>query len=255
MADDVGQDGPGSGPAARDAGSRPARPDGPDAVSGRPPADPPADAPADAPARATRRRGRELVDAIHEAVIVEAAEVGIARLSMEGVARRAGTAKTSLYRRWQTPGDILIDAMFHTLPQETPTPEADDLRGDLVGALRLLRGVMADSLGQAMFSVIAEAQHHPDLYRRFMTEVFDARGGRFTGTVISHYADRGRIDPARVTPLTVDIGEALVIKYRMDHQDFPSEEFLEQIVDQVILPALGQDPRARPPDAGPAGPA
>jgi len=198
--------------------------------------------------RATRRRGRELVDAIHEAVIVEAAEVGVARLSMEGVARRAGTAKTSLYRRWPTPGDILIDAMYHTFPQERPTPEADDLRGDLIRALQLLRGVMADgSLGQAMFAVVAEAQHHPDLYKRFMEEVFDARGGRFTRTVLTHYAERGRIDPSRVTPLTVDIGEALMIKYGMDHQSFPDEEYVVQIVDQVILPALGQDPRDRSP--------
>jgi AcrR family transcriptional regulator len=207
----------------------------------------------DAP-RATRRRGRELLDAIHEAVLAEAAEVGLSRLSMEGVARRAGTAKTSLYRRWPTPGDILIDAMYHTLPQEVPTPGADDLRGDLVRALMLLRGVMVDGTrGQAMFAVVAEARHHPDLYRRFTEEVFDARGGRFTRTVLEHYAGRGRIDPARVTPLTVDIGEAMMIKYGMDHQAFPDEEYVARIVDEVILPAVGQDPRdGRPSGADPS---
>lgn len=127
--------------------------------------------------RATRRRGRELLNAIHEAVILEAADVGVARLSMEGIARRAGTAKTSLYRRWPTPGDILLDAMYHTYPQEAPTPGADDLRGDLVRALMLLRDTMSRSLGQAMFSVVAEARHHPELYDRFVREVFDSRGG------------------------------------------------------------------------------
>ncbi|NKY96974.1 TetR/AcrR family transcriptional regulator [Nocardiopsis alborubida] len=200
--------------------------------------------------RATRRRGRELLDAIHEAVILEAADVGVARLSMEGVARRAGTAKTSLYRRWPTPGDILLDAMYHTYPQEQPAPGADDLRGDLVGALMLLRDTMSRSLGQAMFSVVAEARHHPELYDRFVREVFDSRGGRFTRTVLQHYADHGRIDPSRVTSVTVDIGEAMLIKYAMDHQGPPGQEYVERIVDEVILPALGLDPR----DPSPAAP-
>jgi AcrR family transcriptional regulator len=199
--------------------------------------------------RPTRRRGRELLDAIHEAVILEAAEVGVARLSMEGVARRAGTAKTSLYRRWSSPGDILLDAMYHTYPQEEPTPGADDLRGDLVRALMLLCGIMNRSLGQALFSVVAEARHHPELYGRFVREVFDSRGGRFTRTVLQHYADHGRVDPSRVTSVTVDIGEAMLIKYAMDHQAPPDEEYVAQIVDQVILPALGQDPRGPSPTA------
>ncbi|CAL9364235.1 MULTISPECIES: TetR/AcrR family transcriptional regulator [Nocardiopsis] len=204
--------------------------------------------------RATRRRGRELLNAIHEAVILEAADVGVARLSMEGIARRAGTAKTSLYRRWPTPGDILLDAMYHTYPQEAPTPGADDLRGDLVRALMLLRDTMSRSLGQAMFSVVAEARHHPELYDRFVREVFDSRGGRFTRTVLEHYADHGRIDPSRVTSVTDDIGEAMLIKYAMDHQGPPDGEYVERIVDEVILPVLGLDPRAASPAAPEEGP-
>jgi hypothetical protein len=70
--------------------------------------------------------------------------------------------------------------------------------------------------------------------------VFDARGGRFTLTVLRHYAERGRIDPGRVTPVVADIGEALVFKYMLDADEAPDEARLAAIVDQAILPALGR---------------
>jgi hypothetical protein len=53
-------------------------------------------------------------------------------------ARRAGTAKTSLYRRWSNPEELLLEAIAAAYPVETPSPAADDLRGDLIRALQLL---------------------------------------------------------------------------------------------------------------------
>uniref|UniRef100_UPI001EF9CCCC TetR/AcrR family transcriptional regulator n=1 Tax=Nocardiopsis valliformis TaxID=239974 RepID=UPI001EF9CCCC len=47
-------------------------------------------------------------------------ETGVSGLTMEGIAGRAGTAKTSLYRRWSKPEDILVEAALRHYPQETP---------------------------------------------------------------------------------------------------------------------------------------
>ncbi|MET9709427.1 TetR/AcrR family transcriptional regulator [Nocardiopsis alba] len=194
--------------------------------------------------KATRKRGRELLDAIHTAVLVEAAETGLPGLTMEGIARRAETAKTSLYRRWSSPEDILIDALHRHYPQETPTPGADDLRGDLVRALGLLRGLMEDPLlGRVLLAVAAETTRRPELSRRMSEEVYEPRGGRFTGLVLRHYADLGRIDPARVTDLSVDVGEALMLKYPLDHPgELPPENYEARIVDEILLPVLGIAP-------------
>ncbi|MFG1613948.1 hypothetical protein ACGFI3_14370 [Nonomuraea wenchangensis] len=41
-----------------------------------------------------------------------------------------------------------------------------------------------------------------------------------------------------------DIGEALVIKHLVDRGSPPTDEMLEAIVDQAILPAVGFGPRA-----------
>lgn len=192
----------------------------------------------------TRRRGAELVRAIRTAALEELLAVGYGRLTMEGIAKRAGTAKTSLYRRWSSPQELLIDAFYEDYPQEEPRPAADDLRGDLLRSLRLMVGWMRTPTARAMGEIMAEREREPEFVGALFERVFDARGGRFTRTVLRHYADKGVIDPARVTPVVTDLGEALILKYAMDNGAFATEEWLAAIVDQAILPALGQIGRA-----------
>lgn len=187
-----------------------------------------------------RRRGAALIAAIHQAALDETAEHGVGRLTMEGIARRAGTAKTSLYRRWSSPEDIVLDALYRAYPQETVSPDADDLRGDLIAALTLMRDtVMHGQHGAVMTALLAESAHRPDIRRRLYTEVFDARGGRFTRTVLRHYAAHGRIDSARLTPVVLDLGEALLLKYSIDEMAVPDDAYIAAVVDQAILPAVG----------------
>ncbi|GAA4912057.1 TetR/AcrR family transcriptional regulator [Streptomonospora salina] len=193
------------------------------------------------PSRARRRRGAELEEAIYTAALEETAELGLPRVTMEGIARRAGTAKTSLYRRWSSPEDIVLRALYRGYPVEQPAPGADDLRGDLVAALTLMRdSLMRPVYGRVMSSVLSEAWRRPDLHERLYAEVFDARGGRFTRTVLLHYADHGRIDPALITPVVADIGEALLFKYGIDTMAVPGDDYIAAVVDQAILPAVGR---------------
>lgn len=196
--------------------------------------------------RSSRRRGERLVSAICDAALAETAEHGLGRTTMEGIARRAGTAKPSLYRRWSSPEDIVLDALHRFYPVERPSPGADDLRGDLITALTLMRDEFMQSRIIAVLpSVLDEARRRPELHERLYTEVFEPRGGRFTRTVLRHYAEHGHIDPARLTPVVVDIGESLMFKYNVDTFAAPDDAYIAAIVDQAILPALGFDAAKR----------
>jgi AcrR family transcriptional regulator len=194
------------------------------------------------PPRRSRRRGDDLLQAVYAAVLAEVAELGVGGLTMEGIAKRAATAKTSLYRRWPSPRELLLDALYEAHPQELPSPGADDLRGDLIQALRQLVGWMVAPAGVAVMAVMAERQRHPDLVEALYDRVFDARGGTFTYTVLRHYAAQGQLDPDLLTPVVRDIGEALVFKHVTDANDLPDDEKLAAIVDQAILPAIGIPP-------------
>jgi AcrR family transcriptional regulator len=188
-----------------------------------------------------RRRGDALLAALHEAVLAELDAVGLGRLTMEGIARRAGTPKTTLYRRWSSPEEVLLDAIAAAYPVEEPSPAADDLRGDLIAALRLMIEWSRHPTARAVGAIMLERHRHPELVAR-LYDVFDRAGRRFTATVLHHYARLGHIDPALVTPVVEDIGEALVLKLQIDTGEEPSAERLAEIVDQAILPAVGIRP-------------
>jgi AcrR family transcriptional regulator len=166
---------------------------------------------------------------------------------MEGIAKRAATAKTSLYRRWPSPGELLLDALYEAHPEELPSPGADDLRGDLIRALRQLVSWMIAPAGIAVMAIMAERQRHPELVKALYDRVFDAHGTTFTYTVLRHYADQGQIDPDLLTPVVRDIGEALVFKHVTDTDNLPDDDKLAAIVDQAILPAIGIPPTHKKP--------
>ncbi|MEU4447258.1 TetR/AcrR family transcriptional regulator [Actinosynnema sp. NPDC050801] len=189
-----------------------------------------------------RRRGEALVRAIHEAALAELAEVGLGQLSMEGIARRASTAKTVLYRRWASPHELLVDAVAQAHPVEVPTATADDLRTDLIAALTVLTDWMPTPAATAVLAIISERHRYPALAEALYTEVFDPRGGTFTSTVLRHYAANGGLDPRRLTPITTQIGEAMVFKLSMDLGRVPTRDELAAIVDEALLPALGFPP-------------
>lgn len=196
----------------------------------------------DLTSRRSRRRGDDLVRAIHAAVLAEVAEVGVGGLTMEGIAKRAATAKTSLYRRWPSPPELLLDALLEAHPEERPSPGADDLRGDLIRSLQQLVAWMVEPAAIAVMAIMAERQRHPDLVKALYEQVFDARGTTFTYTVLRHYAEQGQIDPDLLTPVVRDIGEALVFKHVTDADQLPDDNKLAAIVDQAILPAVGIPP-------------
>ena len=187
-----------------------------------------------------RRTRADLTFDCRSAVLAEVREAGLAGLTVEGVARRAGVAKTSIYRHWPNVEDLLLDALGEDYPVEVPSPEGGNLRADLLRSLDQLTAWLGGATAPVVAAILGERQRRPDLVDALYRRVFDAHGGRFTRTVLEHYADSGDIDRRLVTEVVSDIGEALVIKHQIDTGALPTDDYRAAIVDQAILPAVGQ---------------
>ncbi|TMR90204.1 TetR family transcriptional regulator [Nonomuraea basaltis] len=161
---------------------------------------------------------------------------------MDGIAKRAGAARTTLYRRWSDPFEVLLDALHHMHPVKEPAPGADDLRGDLIRALRLMVSWMVSPAGRAVAAILTDPGRSPEVSQVLFERVFSKRGGSFTSTVMHHYAACGHFPAERITPVVADIGEALVTKRVIDAGVLPDDDYLADVVDQAILPALGLPP-------------
>jgi len=99
---------------------------------------------------ATRGRGRprraEADAEILDAALAMLRAGGYRSLSLDEVARRAGTAKSSIYRRWASKAALAAEIVR----REVPAPE-----GDAVAAFEAL---LNGSMGGVVASLIGEAQ-------------------------------------------------------------------------------------------------
>lgn len=86
-------------------------------------------------------RGEELVARVLRATLAEVGRVGVEHLSIEGVADCAGVNKTTIYRRWPTPGGLAQAALACAAETETSPPDTGSLRGDLREFARRFRRI------------------------------------------------------------------------------------------------------------------
>lgn len=78
---------------------------------------------------AGRPRDADADDRIIDAALAEYAAHGHAGYSLNGVARRAGVGKSSIYLRWSDKESLLVDAVHART--EAPHADTGSLRGDL----------------------------------------------------------------------------------------------------------------------------
>lgn len=169
--------------------------------------------------------------AILEAAWDELAVVGYADLTIEGVARRAGTSKTVLYRRWRNRAELVIAAIRgHVGPISDEVPDTGGLRGDVLALLRRLvqryRVIAPDVLSGLMAEV---HELPPDVLRN----VVDAMTA-----ILNRAAERREARPEAITPRIASLpGDLLRHDFFLTRRPV-REEALREIVDEVFMPLV-----------------
>lgn len=112
------------------------------------------------PTRSPARRSRRAHKAILKSAIGLFEELGYERLTVDGIALRAGASKATIYRWWPNKGAILTEAFLTAVEPDIVFPDSGSVREDLVGQLALLVRVLGETqLGNMMISLLGEAQH------------------------------------------------------------------------------------------------
>jgi AcrR family transcriptional regulator len=126
---------------------------------------------------AVRKPGRprdESIDAaILDAVVEELIDRGYPGLSIEGIAARAGVAKTTVYRRWPTIEELCVAAICALNdPDDAPPIDTGDVRGELLSQLdRMRRKWSNPRYGALMRRASADAHAQPEVYHRMRDRI------------------------------------------------------------------------------------
>jgi AcrR family transcriptional regulator len=106
-----------------------------------------------------------------EATVAELAAQGYGRLTVEGVAARAGVNKTTLYRRWGSREALIVDAVEAFAAVQAAVPDTGTLDEDLrlwAHSIRAtLTGPVSGALVRAVFGGAGDSQPVHDLRRRY----------------------------------------------------------------------------------------
>jgi AcrR family transcriptional regulator len=187
----------------------------------------------------SRRRGTELERAILDAAWAELTEVGYTALTIEAVAKRAGTSKPVIYRRWPSRAVLVIAAWAGRQPMDTTTPDTGSLRADLVWLFTRVARRANSMMSETIVGVMAEAFKHPEVVA-LLNERLDTRPLYTTlRTIVDNAVSRGDLAPLhlpqRVLRLPVDLIRAEAI---LCGRSAVPDEVLDTMVDDVYLPLL-----------------
>lgn len=190
------------------------------------------------PGGARRRRGTALEEALLDAAWAELTERGYDDLTMDAVAVRAGTSRAVLYRRWPNKQELARAVLAYQARKDVVSvPDTGSLRGDIIALLHeanKMRAGLVTVLLTRLGGFYAQTGSSLADLKQFVHGDREAA----LDEVIQRAADRGELDPQRVSRrimrLPVDLFRSEIL---MTLRPVP-DEAIEEIVDTIFLPLL-----------------
>jgi AcrR family transcriptional regulator len=195
------------------------------------------------PRRPGRPRDAKADEVILAAAAKVLAECGPGGFTVDAVAGKAGVGKATIYRRWPSRSDLMLETAKQAGMGITD-PDTGSVRDDMVHVLSMLAAKLNDSVaGRLMPALIAEASVNPEMSRTLAVFVDERR--RMSECIVRRAVDRGELPADTDVDQVVDMGagpifyRTLVARHPLD----PGE--VADLVDAVLRSAgLGDEPHA-----------
>jgi AcrR family transcriptional regulator len=179
----------------------------------------------------------EREDEILTATLTLLNKVGYDRLTMDAVASASRASKATLYRRWSTKAELVVDAVSRAGCMPAPDDvDTGSLRDDLV-ALSCSEGGLTDMVPLSVMSNLVTALHRePELMEAFHSRFLAPRIAQ-AQAMFARAGERGELGEGADTELLSQVLPAMVIHRAFVFASKPGRDFVERVVDEVVLPA------------------
>lgn len=147
------------------------------------------------------RSEQAILDATRELL----GESGFGSLTVEGVAARAGVAKTTIYRRYRSRTDLALAVLLEMVDDVSTRPYVEDTRAELMRLVdRTVQLMGSTVMGRIMKGLVSEVAADPELARVYRERVVSHRV-EDVKALVERGASRGELraglDPEMVTDL------------------------------------------------------
>jgi AcrR family transcriptional regulator len=186
-----------------------------------------------------RTRDPEILDAALDVL----AETGYDGMTIDMVAARAKAGKATVYRRWTSKSELVLDAVacMKANDADSPPPDTGTLRGDLVAMVKAPTIREGERKLKVMAGIVSMIARDPELAAAAHTALVEPRAA-VNRIIFQRAIDRGEISADCDLDTLCMIGPALVA-YRVLMLGKPVDrEFLIGNIDRIVLPAAGLRP-------------
>ena len=161
------------------------------------------------------------------------ADEGYEGITMEGVALAAGVGKATLYRRWPSKEELVLDAI-RTVKPDLLLPDNGDVRSDLVDLVvgAMPRGHDPGST-QVISSMLAELHHNTELAELYRTRFLAPRRAAAL-EVIERGVERGELRADVDVSLVLDLLIGVVVYRGLVTGGTLDEQVASQVVDHLL---------------------
>jgi AcrR family transcriptional regulator len=174
---------------------------------------------------------------IRAAILRLLAEVGYGALTMDAVAAEAGVGKATIYRRWRTKQDLVVDTIAELNRMETLAPDTGTLEGDLRSMLHSLVTVISGPVGAATLSLLSTVPHQPALADAFRDGPMGVWRDAFAA-VWERAEERGELQPGVDARMSGEATSALLVQRWLLTGEPVDGAFADQVLEMVLLPLL-----------------
>lgn len=188
-------------------------------------------------------RGERLVANVLEAAIAELSDLGAQNISVENIAARARVNKTTIYRRWPTPENLVRDALLRIARDGIVVPDTGALRSDLSELVDMLRILLASPYTHALIRMHLGGTMHPDLARLAMT--IQRQKDEQMKTIFVRAIERGELPPDTDTDLLYDTLVGAFFNLAVFRNERASIARMERAIDLVLDGARRATPKPK----------
>jgi AcrR family transcriptional regulator len=174
---------------------------------------------------------------IRAAILSLLADVGYGALTMDAVAAEAGVGKATIYRRWRTKEDLVVDTIGELNRAEVAPPDTGSLEGDLREMLHTIVGVMNGPTGAATQALLSTVPHHPALAEAFHEGPLGVWRQCFE-MIFDRAEARGELPRGATSALTAEAMSAPLVQRWLVTARPVTDEYADEVLARVALPLL-----------------
>jgi len=189
------------------------------------------------PSRGGRPRDPSRDGVIRAAILRLLGDVGYSALTMDAVASEAGVGKATIYRRWRTKEELVVDTVSELNAVEAEPVDTGSVEGDLRALMHAMVALVNSPAGAATQALLSSMQHQPALAQAFREGPLAVWDDAFDQVWVRG-EQRGEVGPGLSRSIVAEAIGAPIVQRWLVNGEPVDDAFADAVMDQVALPLL-----------------